>query len=185
MPNGLVYRTLAGPWGPFHIAATDRGIVAGEWLTTEDDFVDRVVARLGEHAIGGRIARQRLAAAMPLLQAMLDGEPVDASEVEVDLGDRPLWDRRVLGAVRELGWGETASYGGIAGRIGAPRAARAVGGALGRNPITLLIPCHRVIAGDGTLGGYGGDGWGDRDERLDLKADLLLREGRVVPRRAG
>jgi O-6-methylguanine DNA methyltransferase len=102
----------------------------------------------------------------------------------VDLDDRPAWDQRVLAAVRELGWGETASYGGIARRIGSPRAARAVGGARGRNPITLLIPCHRVIAGDGTLGGYASDGWGDGDERLALKASLLLREGRAVARRA-
>ena len=62
-------------------------------------------------------------------------------------------------------WGETASYGEIARRVGAPRAARAVGGAVGRNPISLLIPCHRVIASDGTLGGYGGDGWVDRDRQ--------------------
>ena len=59
-------------------------------------------------------------------------------------------------------------------------AARAVGGAVGRNPISLLIPCHRVIAADGTLGGYGGDGWGGREERLAIKRDLLLREGVTV-----
>ena len=52
-----------------------------------------------------------------------------------------------------------------------------MGGAVGRNPISLLIPCHRVIAGDGTLGGYGGDGWGSREERLEMKRDLLRREG--------
>ena len=73
-------------------------------------------------------------------------------------------------------WGTTASYGEIARRVGAPRAARAVGGAVGRNPVSLLIPCHRVIASDGTIGGYGGDGWGSRDERLAMKRDLLRRE---------
>jgi O-6-methylguanine DNA methyltransferase len=64
--------------------------------------------------------------------------------------------------------------------VGAPRAARAVGGAVGRNPISLLVPCHRVIAGDGTIGGYGSDGWGSRGERLALKRALLLREGVTV-----
>ena len=82
-------------------------------------------------------------------------------------------------------WGATASYGEIARRIGAPRAARAVGGALGRNPIGLLIPCHRVIAADGTIGGYGGDGWGSREERLAIKRDLLLREGVTVAEHDG
>ncbi len=73
----------------------------------------------------------------------------------------------------------------IARRIGAPRAARAVGGALGRNPIGLLIPCHRVIAADGTIGGYGGDAWGSVQDRVAIKRDLLLREGVTVGSRDG
>ena len=77
-------------------------------------------------------------------------------------------------------WGETASYGEIARRIGAPGAARAVGGALGRNPISLIVPCHRVIAADGTIGGYGGDAWGSREAALDRKRALLRREGVTV-----
>ena len=89
--------------------------------------------------------------------------------IPIDLDDRPRFDQVVLGAVRGIGWGETASYGEIARRVGAPRASRAVGGALGRNPISLVIPCHRVIAADGTLGGYGGDGWIDRDRELSRK----------------
>ena len=100
--------------------------------------------------------------------------------VPVDLRDRPDWDRQVLAAVRDIPIGATASYGEVARRIGRRGAARAVGGAVGRNPITLLIPCHRVIAADGTLGGYGGDGWGGREERLAIKRDLLLREGVTV-----
>ncbi len=185
MDDVVEARTLAGPFGPYHVAATDRGIVGAEWLTTEEAFLRGVRARLVGRRIDRRAATARLDAAIPVLEALLRGEPADASTIEVDLDDRPAWDRRVLAEVRDLRWGETASYGGIARRIGAPRAARAVGGALGRNPITLLIPCHRVIAGDGTLGGYGRDGWGDGDERLVLKASLLLREGRAVARRAG
>jgi methylated-DNA-[protein]-cysteine S-methyltransferase len=52
-----------------------------------------------------------------------------------------------------------------------------VGGAVGRNPIGLLIPCHRVIAADGSIGGYGGDAWGSREDRLEIKRALLRREG--------
>ena len=70
----------------------------------------------------------------------------------------------------------------MARRIGRPGAARAVGGAVGRNPVGLLIPCHRVIAGDGTLGGYGAAAWGGREAALDLKQALLALEGVHVAR---
>jgi methylated-DNA-[protein]-cysteine S-methyltransferase len=102
------------------------------------------------------------------------------ADLPLDLEDRPAWDRAVLGAVREIPWGATSSYGGIASTIGRRGAARAVGGAVGRNPISLAIPCHRVIAGDGSLGGYGGGWWGSRELRLDLKRELLGLEGAVV-----
>ena len=108
----------------------------------------------------------------------------DVTRVPIDLADRPPFDQLVLDAVREVPWGRTASYGEIARRVGAPRAARAVGGAVGRCPISLLIPCHRIIAGDGTLGGYGGDGSGGRLDALERKRELLLREGVTVARRA-
>ena len=69
-------------------------------------------------------------------------------------------------------YGETASYGELARRIGAPGAARAIGGACNRNPLPLVIPCHRVVASDGTIGGYGGG--------LDTKRRLLALEGAPV-----
>lgn len=94
------------------------------------------------------------------------------------------WDRRVLEGVRRVPWGATASYGEVARRIGSPGAARAVGGAVGRNPIGLLIPCHRVVAGNGTLGGYGGSWFGSREELLGLKESLLELEGIQPPPRS-
>jgi O-6-methylguanine DNA methyltransferase len=84
--------------------------------------------------------------------------------------------------VRELPPGVTAGYGDVARMIGKPGAARAVGGAVGRCPIGLAIPCHRVIAGDGTLGGYGAAWWGGREAGLELKRELLAREGVSIPR---
>jgi len=73
------------------------------------------------------------------------------------------------------------SYGRLAGLVGSRGAARAAGGAVGRNPIGLLIPCHRVIAGDGSIGGYGGAWWGGRDQLLAIKRELLAREGVALP----
>ena len=83
----------------------------------------------------------------------------------------------MLEAVRAIPRGSTAGYGEVARRVGRPGAARAVGGAVGRNPVGLLVPCHRVIAGDGTLGGYGVAAWGGREGALELKRHLLEFEG--------
>jgi O-6-methylguanine DNA methyltransferase len=181
---------IAGPWGPLHVAVTDQGVVAVAWLTTVEAFeaslIRRGAAPVTDAALvaPGDPRRARLAAAIAALEGFLEARP-PAAAVAVDLSDRPAWDRAVLGEVAAVSWGETASYGDIARRIGAPRAARAVGGALGRNPIGLLIPCHRVIAADGTIGGYGGDAWGSVEERLAIKRDLLMREGVTVAEHGG
>ncbi len=179
---GAIRTTIPGPWGPFHLAATERGVVAIEWLTTDEAFAAGLVRRLGAPVESAAAAppddprRAYIDAAVAAIESLLAGRPT-RPEVAYDLADRPTWDRRVLDAVATVPWGRTVSYGEIARRIGAPRAARAVGGALGRNPVSLLIPCHRVIAADGTIGGYGGDGWGSREERLAIKRALLAREG--------
>ena len=186
MPSiGIAVMTLAGPRGPFQVAATADGIVAAEWTGSRDGFEERLARRLRSDLTSSAAASACLDAAGLVVEGLLAGEPVDVRTVPVDLADRPTWDRRVLLAVRDIPWGETASYGEVARRIGAPRAARAVGGAVGRNPVSLLVPCHRVIAADGTLGGYGGDGPVDRAAGLAWKRELLLREGRTVPDRTG
>jgi O-6-methylguanine DNA methyltransferase len=180
--TAIIRTTIPGPWGPFHLAATERGVVAIAWLTTEPAFDADLRKRLGVEVENARDVppgdprRVHLDAGLAALEGLLAGRPIRRS-VAFDLTDRPAWDRRVLEAVATIPWGRTASYGEIARQVGAPRAARAVGGAVGRNPVSLLIPCHRVIASDGGIGGYGGDGWGSREERLAMKRDLLRREG--------
>jgi methylated-DNA-[protein]-cysteine S-methyltransferase len=82
------------------------------------------------------------------------------------------FDREVWRAVAAIPYGETVSYAEIARRVGRPRAYRAVGAANGRNPIPIIIPCHRVVASDGGLGGYGGG--------LPLKRRLLELEAGAV-----
>jgi O-6-methylguanine DNA methyltransferase len=190
VPEHLVTTTLDGGGAPFRIAATEHGVAAAGWQPDPDRFEAELWARFRTSAVDLDDARPNDPAAIllrdvvPVFRALLEGARVDGEAFPVDVTDRPAWDQRVLGEVRRVAWGETASYGDIAKRLGAPRAARAVGGALGRNPISLLIPCHRIIAGDGTLGGYGGTGWVDRDRQLSRKEALLLREGIVAPRRA-
>lgn len=186
MPIVALATTAPGPRGPIHIAATDRGIVAIDLLTPRDEFVTGLERRLGappawQAGVTITRAADHLRAAELALAGFFDGDAGAFGNVALDLDDRPAWDRTVLGAVAGLQRGTTASYGEIARIIGRPGAARAVGGAVGRNPISLAIPCHRVIAGDGTLGGYGGGWWGSREERLGLKRELLAREGVRLP----
>jgi O-6-methylguanine DNA methyltransferase len=90
-----------------------------------------------------------------------------AFDLALDMRGTPF-QKRVWAALVEIPYGETRSYQEIAREVGSPRAVRAVGAANGANPVSLVVPCHRVIASDGTLGGYGGG--------LELKARLLAME---------
>ena len=183
MIEPVVHASVAAPWGPIRLAASGSGLVALDQLVALDAFTARLERRFGAlprpltEAPGGSVASALLARAVVALEAFLAGDLEALVDLPVDLGDRPAWDRLVLGAVRGIPPGTTVSYGEVARMIGRAGAARAVGGAIGRNPVGLLIPCHRVIAGDGTLGGYGGGWWGGRQAGLELKRELLFREG--------
>lgn len=92
--------------------------------------------------------------------------------LKLDWSSLKPFQRAVLEAARQIPFGETRSYGWIAKQIGKPRASRAVGQALRTNPIPIILPCHRVIGGDGGLGGYAGG--------LALKRKLLMLEGALA-----
>jgi len=103
-------------------------------------------------------------------------------DLPVDLSGCSPFQRRVLETLaREVAYGETVSYGELAEMAGSPGAARAVGRAMATNPIPLVIPCHRVVAAGGRLGGYGGVARGGSSEpNLARKRALLAREGVTV-----
>jgi methylated-DNA-[protein]-cysteine S-methyltransferase len=102
------------------------------------------------------------------LEAYFRSEPVRFTAPLCLRGLTPF-QLRVLAACREIPYGEVRTYGWLAARVGSPRAARAVGQVMAANPVPLVIPCHRVVAAGGKLGGFGGG--------LPLKAWLLAHEG--------
>ena len=191
MGERILSASTAAPWGPIWLAASSRGLVAVDQLVSTEDFSERLRRRFGaaplegDEAAPGAAAQATLTAAIDAMGAFLAGDLDALGDLPVDLEDRPAWDRSVLAAVRGIRPGTTASYGDVARMIGRGGAARAVGGAVGRNPVGLVIPCHRVIAGDGSLGGYGGGWWGGRQAGLDLKRELLDREGVHIGRNGG
>jgi methylated-DNA-[protein]-cysteine S-methyltransferase len=92
--------------------------------------------------------------------------------VDIDLDDRTPFQRQVLEACRRIPPGEVVTYGQLAAQVGRPRAARAVGQAMAANPVPLVVPCHRVVAADGSLCGFSAAGG------LEIKRRLLHHEGR-------
>src|SRR4051812_22882316 len=96
--------------------------------------------------------------AIDLVQRLLAGEKVDLASIAIDLSRCDEFERRVYAAAAAIPRGEIRTYGELAAAIGAPGAARAVGTALGRNPIPIIIPCHRILASGGKSGGFSAPG---------------------------
>ncbi len=147
---------MSSPWGPLSLAARDGAVVevhfgsppAGEArrTTSASEVLERAVTEISEYAAGTR---------------RVFTVPVAPEGTE--------FQRRAWAVLRGIAWGETISYAEQARRMGRPTAVRAVGGANGRNPVPILVPCHRVIAADGSLGGFSGG--------LPHKRALLVLEG--------
>jgi len=155
---------VATPLGPVLIARSARGLV-GLWFEgqkfhpgalaaprrDDDPLLQRAAAQLRRYFAG-------------------DGAPF---ELPLDLHGTPF-QRSVWQSLLQIPAGTTRSYGALASALGAPRAARAVGAAVGRNPVSLLVPCHRAVGSDGALTGYAGG--------LDRKRALLALEARMEAR---
>jgi methylated-DNA-[protein]-cysteine S-methyltransferase len=108
--------------------------------------------------------------------ALLRGEAVDLAFVAIDMEGLPTLHRRVYELTRTIPPGATLTYGAVAARLGAPGSSRAVGSALSRNPFAIVVPCHRVVAAHGRVGGFSGQGG------IATKLRLLAIEGAVLPR---
>ncbi len=154
--------------GPVALAVTDHGVVRCNVPGSDpDSLVDEVASRTGLAPVEGG---DGIDEAADQVIAFLEGE---LRHFDLDLDWQLIggFPRKVLEATRTIEWGETASYGEVAALAGAPGAARAAGTALSRNPIALIVPCHRIIRADGSTGGYGGgrEGTALKQRLLDLE----------------
>ena len=167
MPKTIYFTSLASPWGPMFLAGTEAAICSCQFIGGKDvsSLLDQVQkkhydALLHEDALP-------LAAAAADLNRYFSGEQGHLSH-PLDLQGSPF-QMEVWSALREIPPGSVATYGEIAVRIGRPGGARAVGQSCGRNPVVLFVPCHRVVAANGGLGGFGSG--------VSVKKALLDHEG--------
>jgi len=115
--------------------------------------------------------------AIEAVQQLIAGERPDLRAIPVDLSSTPPFERRIYGLLRQVGPGETVTYGELAARAGSPAAARAVGVAMARNPVPVIIPCHRVLARGGRNGGFSAPGGVSTKFRLLEIERAYNREG--------
>jgi methylated-DNA-[protein]-cysteine S-methyltransferase len=164
-----IYTRLNTPLGRLLVVQGPEGLVRiafeGE---PEDRVLADVVSALGPNVIG---SDRELATERDALSEYLEGDATTlALPVDLRLMAAPF-RRAVLEKLREVPRGQTVSYGELAARSGNPKAARAVGSACARNPIPIVVPCHRVLPGTGRLGNYGG---GPERKRVLLELEGVL-----------
>lgn len=156
----LVCKTIATPLGSILLAASDDGL-AGLWFKGQRHLPDTSQWQV--------VATQRwLDQAAEEVQAYFRGQRRDFKTPRSAAWGTPF-QRSVWDALARIPWGTTTTYGVLATQLRKPQAARAVGAAVGRNPWSIMVPCHRVLGADGSLTGYAGG--------LDRKQELLRREG--------
>ncbi|MFL6098913.1 MAG: methylated-DNA--[protein]-cysteine S-methyltransferase [Actinomycetales bacterium] len=159
------------PVGRLLLAARSDGRLLASSYAPDDVTEDAVLTRLSRQ-VSPRVVRdpRALDGARAAMDDYLDGRRYAFDEIQVDLALATPFQRDVLPALRSgTAYGERTSYGSLAAAVGRPRAARAVGAALGANPLCIVLPCHRVVAADGALTGYAG-GLAAKEYLLDLEA---------------
>lgn len=155
------------PFGPTFLAATPKGVLRLRWGVEDAEAVAEGLTE--DFPLWGvKRAPERLEEAVAQVQSYFAGER-RAFDLSTDLTGLTPFQQSVLEVTAEIPFGCTITYGGLAERLDKPDASRAVGSALGRNPVPIVIPCHRVVRSDGGLGGYTA-GTGYKEQLLELEA---------------
>jgi methylated-DNA-[protein]-cysteine S-methyltransferase len=169
----LVFETAGGFCG---IAWNSVGITRFQLPTRRPEATERILLHQTPGAKPGTPTPE-VAEAIVAVKRYFEGEETDFSGVKLDLGGQNPFFERIYEAARRVGWGHTTTYGGLAKELDAgPEAARDVGEAMARNPVALIIPCHRVLAAGGKIGGFSAPGGSAAKKRM-----LALEGVRVDP----
>jgi methylated-DNA-[protein]-cysteine S-methyltransferase len=169
----FIFETAGGFCG---IAWNDVGITRFQLPTRSAEATERILLRRVSDAEPGAPTPE-VAEAVAAVKRYFAGEKTDFSNLKLDLGEQDPFFKQVYAAARRVEWGRTTTYGALAKELGAgPEAARDVGEAMAKNPVALIIPCHRVLAAGGKVGGFSAPGG------LVAKIRMLALEGvRVEP----
>jgi len=165
--------------GPIGIAWNAAGLVRVQLPERDTERTEKALtARLGNavrHEGGGELP-SAIGDLVDLLRRYAQGEAIDFSEVPVDFDGIDPFRKAIYRAARKLGFGETTTYGALAADAGFPNAARDTGTALGRNPVPIVVPCHRILAAGGKLGGFSAPGGTTTKQKL-----LMMENARTDP----
>ena len=159
------FDVVESPVGPLLVAASERGLCRIWFRPDPEEQLERLARDFGPRVL-------RSAASVDAARRQLDEYFAGrrrAFDLPVDVRVAAPFAQRVLAELARVPFGETTTYGTLAQRVGAPRAARAVGTVMNRNTIPIVLPCHRVVGANGSLTGYAGG--------LDVKEHLLRLEG--------
>jgi len=156
------------PVGPLLVGVTDHGVCRISFDPDPEHQLEQLARQYGPRVLRSPRPVDRLRRE---LDEYFDGRR-RAFDVELDLRAAPAYQRRVLAELARVEYGHTTTYGTLAARTGNPRAARAVGTAMNRNPVPIVLPCHRVVGANGSLTGYGG-GLGRKELLLRLEGAIF------------
>jgi methylated-DNA-[protein]-cysteine S-methyltransferase len=162
------YDVVDSPIGPLLVAATDRGLLRISFDAEPSHHLERIAQIAGPRVLRAPRAIDRTRRE---LDEYFEGRR-HAFELGLDLRGVTDFTSRVLGELADVPYGQTTTYAELARRAGRPSAARAVGMVMNRNPIPIVLPCHRVVGSSGSLVGYGGG--------LHVKERLLRLEGAIL-----
>jgi methylated-DNA-[protein]-cysteine S-methyltransferase len=155
MTEGVhIFETAIGPCG---LCWSARGVTA---VSLPEPTAEATLARLQQRRPNAVATEPppAIAEAVAAIVALTEGEAVDLTDIPLDNDGYPAFERKVWAITHAIPRGETLTYGDIARRLGDVSLSRAVGQALGANPIPIIVPCHRVVAADGKTGGFSAPG---------------------------
>ena len=172
MPGNLKYVIFSTQWGYFGLLGTEKGLFRSCLPAADRRSVEKHLLLGTEKADYDKMLA---AIVQERIIAYFNGSYVDFKDVKLDLENYSEFSRKILLLCKKIRQREMNSYSNLAKLAHIPKAARAVGNVLRRNPLPLIIPCHRVIRGDGKIGGFSASGGKNIKKRmLDLEQKTLL-----------